>query len=217
MTTSRLPFILLLLFVITTSGRSQTPGAFSRTDGSPFDDPAPIDFSEGEYTYRITPDGKGVVKPRNGKSRTLDLRLARGDVLQDYIYHAEYKGDLLLIYQAGDVEYSTGFIVRIDLKTLKLKWKGSLVGFNIGNGLIHEGYVYVTAIGFIGKVSLESGRFAWKHRNLYHRITTAFNSFDVPQVKDNTVVFKESPNHLRKKVAQVIVNRTTGKILKVDL
>jgi hypothetical protein len=218
MTIKRLVFIPLLLFLVATTSRSQNTNTFSRANGSPADIyDSPIEFSEGTFAYTITPKGKGTVTARNGKSRTFDLKLAHGDFLQDYLYHAEYKEDLLLIYQSGDIEYGAGFIVRLDLKTLKLKWKASLVGFNVGNGLINSRYVYVTSIGFIGKVNLESGRFAWKYGNRYHRKTTAFNSFDVPQLKDNTVVFKESPNHLRKKVAQVIVDRTTGKILKVDL
>jgi hypothetical protein len=82
--------------------------------------------------------------------------------------------------------------------------------------LIDGSYAYVTGIGFIGKVRLESGAYIWRHKDLYHQSNDAFNSFELPEINGNTVVFREQPDYLRKKLAVIRVERRSGKTLSVE-
>jgi hypothetical protein len=46
-----------------------------------------------------------------------------------------------------------------------------------------------------------------------YQSSVAFNSFQVPEIDGNIVVFRESPDYLRKKIAFARVERGTGKII----
>ena len=87
----------------------------------------------------------------------------------------------------------------------------------VGQGLMDNDNAYVTAIGFVGKVSLESGAYLWRRKGLYRQSSSAFNSFAVPELEGNTVVFRESQHYLRKKVAVLRVDRKTGKIISIQV
>lgn len=180
----------------------------------PFE-PNHFEFSIRTDSYRISNRGKGYVKI-DGSTRSFNLRLLRYDRLER-LYSAEYEQDLLILGGITDGESGAGFLARLDTKTMKLKWKRAIPAFNVGLGLIHERHAYVTAIGFIGKINLDSGAYAWKHNHLYDYPTGAFNSFVAPEISGNTIVFRELPTHVRKKTAVVIVDRASGKILKKDL
>ncbi|HKR20986.1 MAG TPA: hypothetical protein VJS17_00275 [Pyrinomonadaceae bacterium] len=179
-------------------------------DVEPFD----FEFSTSGYKYVLSSNGRGR---REGQqpARTFNLRLHRDDHLTRALYHAEFQGDLLLICEYSDVEYGAGFITRLDGQTLRTKWKRSIPAFNIGPGLIDGRFAYVTAIGFIGKVNLETGAYAWKHASLYRTsrpkasayADADFNSFELPEVEGNFVIFKE---------VETYANVLSPKILKVD-
>jgi len=176
-----------------------------------------FEFSTASNDYRISHEGRGLRIGSSKSPRSFSLRLEKADHLTHALYYAEYQGDLLLICEVSDEVYGSGFIARLDGQTLRTKWKQVVSGFNVGQGLIDGSYAYVTGIGFIGKVSLKSGAYAWRHENLYRQSNSAFNSFDLPEAKVNTVVFRESSHYLRKKKAVIRVERRNGKIMSVDM
>ena len=178
-------------------------------------DPTQFEFSSANYNYTILRSGRGHRK-RNGGARSFNLRIPRDEHLTRDVYYSEYEGDLLLIFELTDELYGYGFIARLDGQTLKVKWKRSIKGFNVGQGLMDGKYAYVTAIGFVGKVGLNSGRYVWHHQNLYQQESSAFNSFELPEVQGELVTFKEVPPHYRKKQGVVKVDRSTGKIKVLD-
>jgi hypothetical protein len=85
--------------------------------------------------------------------------LDRNYRLDHNIYHAEYQGDLLLIGEITNEESGAGFIVGLDGRTLKTRWRRAIPVFNVGQGLVDGKYAYVTGLGFIGKVHLNSGSY----------------------------------------------------------
>jgi hypothetical protein len=187
--------------------------AFVAVKGEPEYEPQSFKFSESDYEYTISSNGRGKRSGGGTSARNFNLRLNRADSLQFSIYHAEYEGDLLLICQAGDVEMAAGFITRLDGKTLRMKWKLSIRGFNLGPGLIEGNHAYVTAIGFIGKVNLRSGTFAWRHTNLYRN--NDFNSFELPEVSENEVMFTEMVTHKEDPAKTITVDKRSGKIISI--
>ena len=210
-------FGLILILTITAGVRSQDLGrTFLSSEGRPETYPAYFEFSISGNDYRIPIEGNGSVTTSDGKRHFFNLRLSGELLTGSRLYYADYNGDLLLISDVGNIEYASGFIARLDLNTMRLKWKTSLPGFNVGTGIIDQRNVYVTAIGFIGKINLETGKYLWKHSNLYGQKTGAFNSFDVPEVRGKMVVFKEIQTYSWKKVAQINVDRATGRIVTID-
>ena len=95
-----------------------------------------------------------------------------------------------------------------------MKWKREIPAFNIGQGLIEDGNAYVTGIGFIGKLNLASGAYAWRHDDLY--IEDAFNSFELPEITGDVVLFKESESHYRTRVASIQVEKGSGRIINIS-
>jgi len=220
-------FVLLALLPLAFVFGQQQPSVRSFTEvqieGSDFD-PHDVEFSTSGYKYNITSRGRGRREGKQEPVRRFNLRLYENDVLTRAVYHAEYDGDLLLICEYSDVESGAGFITRLDGRTLRTKWKRSIPAFNVGPGLIEGRFAYVTAIGFVGKVNLETGTYAWKHPNLYRTSSEKgstysdadFNSFELPKVEGDFVLFKEIGTYANVLGPQTLkVDKRTGKIVRL--
>ena len=216
----RITNAIILVLLLTGSANSQQ-GSFPFSPATSIPDkgdPRHFEISTANYTYSVSSSGRGVRKGSGEtKARPFRLRLDRGDRLTRVIYYAEYQGDLLLIGEATNDLDGVGFIFRLDGRSLRTKWKRTIPAFNVGQGLIDDKYAYVTGIGFIGKVNLNSGVYVWRHHDLYRRNNQAFNSFELPELQGSLVVFSESPDHLRKKVAVIKVQRTSGRIVSLEV
>ena len=207
------PLVILILWLANPT-IAQTPQAFSAAKSFPEPpDAASFEFSSGGFQYKIAGNGKGRRSGNN--KRSFSLRVAPNDYLTHELYYAEYEGDLLLIAEVSNGDYGMGFIARLDGATLRMKWKRVIPGFNVGQGLLDGAFAYVTGIGFVGKVNLRSGAYAWRHTDLYGQANSAFNIFALPEVEGNAVIFREAKHYLRKKTAVIRVQRHTGKILSI--
>lgn len=230
MKTNKVIFILALLLLWTSSSDGQqenvSPSIYQRVrlfteiKGLPDEiEPSYFEFSASGYNYKILSNGKGKRTGGQGAARPFNLRLSRDDHLSRAVYYAEYQGDLLLTCEISDGESGAGFLTRLDGRTLRMKWKRLIDAFNVGQGLIEDGYAYITAIGIIGKVDLRSGAYVWRHSNLYQvgeDSDGAFNFFELPVIKGDTVLFRESEIHYRTKVATVQLNKLNGRVIKID-
>ena len=217
---NRITNAIILVLLLTGSANSQQSSfPFSPATSVPDNgDPTHFEISTANYSYSISSSGRGVRKGSGEpKARSFRLRLDRGDRFTGVIYHAEYQGDVLLICEATNDLDGVGFIFRLDGRTLRTKWKRTIPAFNVGQGLIDDKYAYVTGIGFIGKINLNSGVYVWRHRDLYRRNNQAFNSFELPELQGPLVVFSERPDYLRKKVAVIKVERASGRIVSLEV
>jgi hypothetical protein len=200
----KLPFALVMLLLVSTSFGQQTPSpspnvkSFLKVKDEGLLEPEDVEFSVSGYKYFISGYGKGRREGGNGPVRRFDLRL--NENFLNEIYYADYQGDVLLNCEYSDSEYGASFITRLNGKTMAMKWKRGIRGFNLGQGLIEDKFAYVTALGLVAKVNLETGAFVWKHDNLYRTASkkkgesysdTDFNSFELPEVKGDIVSFKE--------------------------
>jgi hypothetical protein len=103
-----------------------------------------------------------------------------------------------------------------------MKWKRSIPAFNVGQALIEEDHAYVTAVGFVGKVNLMSGTFAWKHDKLYTNGLrnddsygdSNFTSFELPKVEGDLVLFTEVEIY-KYPPTSVKVQKRTGRIVSI--
>lgn len=198
-------------------GETQTVWAFTEVKGLPDEiEPSYFEFSASSYNYRILRNGRGGRTGGGSPARSFNLRLERDNYLDRAIYHAEYQGDVLLVCEVTDGVYGGGIVVRLDGRTLRTKWKRWLPAFNVGQGLVEGNYAYVTAIGFIGKINLNSGNYVWQHDNLYGQDDSAFNSFELPEIRGDIVLFRESENYLRRRVATIQIERRSGRITNIN-
>ena len=216
-------FALLLAASSGFSRQQSEPAVRSFTEVKGTTEASDFQFSSSGYKYMISSSGLGRREGQSHPLTSFNLRLHKDDYLTRVLHHAEYKGDLLLICEYSDFEYGAGFITRLDGQTLRTKWKRSIPAFNIGPGSIDGRFAYVSALGFVGKVYLETGAYAWKHSNLYRTSRAKgsaysdadFNSFELPNVEGNFVLFKEVETYANVLSPKTLkVDKRTGKIVR---
>lgn len=176
-------------------------------------------FLIGDAAFEIQKAGKVIKKDAKGRTANLRIKLDVDEELNRVVYFTEYKGDLILLCESNVFDGGSGFLMRIDQISLKSKWKTNIPAFNIARGLIENNFAYVAAIGFIGKIDLDTGKYLWKHDDLYYKYdkTGAFNIFLTPQIKDDFVIFKEEDTLMSGFDHQIKVSKTSGKIIEVLL
>lgn len=207
-------FILTIALAITsiaqTAQFSEAIGSGTGVEGS-F---AKWNFETEGDKYEILSIGKIKRLDSGNRSISAQLPKRKNETLSRVVYFANFKTDLILLYEITAGGEGAGYIVRLDGKTLKLKWKAGVFGFNVGKGLMENSFAYITAIGFVGKINLLSGKYVWKHDDLYgwNKNSGAFNSFELPELDGNNVKFIEKTND--NLINQIIINKTTGKIIK---
>lgn len=231
---SAVAFIILLLLTgssvaeqkVATTSESKNVRSFTEARSErvlELDVPSHHEFSALGYKFTISSNGRGRREGEGSAVRRLNLRLHKNDKLDRNVYYAEYQGDLLLLCEFTDGLNGGGFIARLNGRTMAIKWKRLIRGFNVGQGLIEHDHAYVTGIGFVGKVDLKSGVFAWKHDNLYTNGLrkdgsygdSNFNSFETPKVEGDAVLFTEVENYGYPPTI-LKVQKRTGRILSIS-
>jgi len=174
----------------------------------------PCRFVLAETTLEVSRAGQ-LRRYSLGKSAaSVQLPLEKGFTV-DAILYGMYSKDLVLVYEVSDGEVGFGYVARLRLKNLMLKWWTSLPAFNLSLGAIEDRYLYQAGFGFVAKLDLNTGRFAWKHDGLYDRAHSSFNSFRRPEVGRGEVVFREEPTYAANGPPRSIrVDKTSGRFQK---
>ena len=105
--------------------------------------------------FSIGPQGMGEVL-NNGSNESFTVPVESHSHIEG-IRYASFNGDIILIYGVSDWESGSSIAVRLDGKSLSIKWKLSIPGFNLSDGIIEDIYLYQAAIGFVSKINLEKG------------------------------------------------------------
>jgi len=162
-------------------------------------------FSAGGFQYSVKADGTGVRSAQGGTSQRFRLPVD-SDKWIERLWYLPIERDIVLICEDSDGESGGGIVVRLAGQRLQRRWVAKLPGFNIGEGLLDGAYLYVTAIGFVGKLDLNAGKFAWAHENLYQNPygDGRFSAFKRPILRDDVVVFTDGTN-------TIVVDKQSGK------
>jgi len=213
----------ILIWTLFGNSKAQTK-VFSEAEGSRTVNNKVYDyekwnFSIGEDKYEINKNGHGKKMKGNNSVDNFRFSIEDADYIDRVIYFAEYKNDLLLVGELSFGLDGGGFIICLDGKTLKTKWRTAIPSFNVAQGLIEDNSAYLAAVGFISKINLETGKYIWKHDGLYRKYdeSGAFNVFLTPQIKDDLIIFKEDDTLNRGFNHQIQVDKSSGKIIKVLL
>jgi hypothetical protein len=171
-------------------------------------------FSISSHEYTVEPSGKGVMRYAGQPDREFSLP-GTGDAGIVLTHSAMFQGDLLLLYHVAAADAGSGALVRLDGKTLGLRWNARIPGFNIGPPLIYDGAAYVTCIGFVGKIELRGGRYLWRNEDLYDKL--GLDKFWTPAIRGKLVVFRGSSSipPAAARALALEVDAKKGKVLRV--
>lgn len=178
--------------------------------------PREFTFKYDNTTYILYPNGKGKVKKGSKDIHKFSIPLDKG-VRIYRLQHLKYGDDLILIYEYKDYESVGGSVTRLDGNKIETKWTLLTWTVNMGEPLLHDKYLYITGIGFVGKIDLDTGKFIWKHTDLY-RDPWYYNMFDKPRIEGDKVFFTEYLSTSMKKMATrepltLVVDIESGKII----
>ena len=177
-------------------------------------DPEAFEFEMNGFSYHIRQNGNGWRKKGDG-TRRFNLRLDYGGL--DRVYFADYGGRLLLVCEVGDGESGGGFVTLLEQPSMRARWKQSFPAFNVGPPLREGRALYLTGVGFVGRLDLGTGEFDWQHDDLYEKregVPKHFNSFEAPELAGRTVLFRERPVYNPRKT--LVVDKKSGKIIRVE-
>jgi len=135
----------------------------------------------------------GQINETNGKEIISEYHLELPE--DQYIrsaYLAYYKDELLVYFECADAESGSSYLNVFNKTNKKMVFEVSLDGFNLGLPVIKDSFTYVSSIGFIGKINLNTGQYAWKYDTLYDNKNYLFNAFDSIIIKNNTIIFVSS-------------------------
>ena len=138
--------------------------------------------------YTVFSDGRALRFRPSGVTDSFRVSL-REDFVIEGIQHGHFECDPILQVEYTNVVTSGAHVVRFDRRELSVQWTARQFGFNAASAVFENGFLYVAAIGTVGKLDLESGRYAWRHDDLYERSTGAFNAFASPRISGDTVIF----------------------------
>lgn len=194
---------------------AQKPEPFSEAEAIAADGNTYADkwkFMAGDHQYEFDANRRGKRVLADGVTAAITLPAEKNDLLERTIYFRTIGDDLIVLYEVNSGGAGTGFIIRLDGKTLKPEWRLQLPGFNIARALSEQNFAYVGAIGFAAKIDLNKGVYLWKDDDLYTRYKDegAFNIFELPQIEGDEVVYTEKS--IYGKESNVIrFNKNTGK------
>jgi hypothetical protein len=157
-------------------------------------------------------------KDTSYKISARDLSIAEDEHILQVLY-ADFEDDLILVFFKSNDESGNIIVSRIDFLKPLVKWKTELPSMNPSYGIIEGHYLYQAGIGFIAKINLESGTFAWKQGEIKDPKTGDYFEFFNIVLKKDIVVFllNEKEDEADKKRTGFCVNKMNGKIISYIL
>lgn len=210
---------LLLLFLSFARGQSPpTPAApasqtFQKAGEVPAGAPRAFEFGLSGFSYHVAPNGNG--RREGGRVvQRFNLRLELGEEITR-VYFSKYEADLLLVCEVAYGDGGRAFVARLEQPSMRARWKQRVPGYNVAAA--REGdALYLAAAGFVGRLNLASGAYLWKHADISKADgPPAFEGFELPEVRGDTVSFREAAVAGRA-AKTILVNKKTGKIIRIE-
>jgi hypothetical protein len=154
---------------------------------------------------------KGLIL-KSDNSVYIDLEC--GDYSISKLYLNNYNGFVLTIIELTDLDNGWSIVELYDKEKNKKKWSIDLCGFNLGCPIIKNDKLFLSTIGCIAKLDLETGEYCWKFDDLYSE--GKYNSFDTIIVKSNNQVIFESKRSFSDIIDRIVIDDAKGKIIKMD-
>jgi hypothetical protein len=165
------------------------------------------------HKFHIFHDGKITYKT-NEENRSITVPLPEGFSFETVRYGGLVEENVIFNIEITDFDAGASVIFSINLKNNTLIWKREIPAFNSSELLAENSSIYVGGIGYICKIDDKTGQIIWFHKGLYEPETQAYNGFQKPYVRGDTIVFPESKVPTAKYIGlrEVVVNDRTGRI-----
>ncbi len=135
------------------------------------------------------------------------MELFNGDYIENLTYYG-YDQYLLIIYQIASEEHGGGVVALLNPTDGAFVWSKKIPGFNLNAGPVEGDAMYVTAIGFVGRIDLNQGEFVWHHEGLFQQ-NGSFSSFKAPRIQGDTIIFSEE-DLMKTRLKALVLNKNTG-------
>ncbi len=164
-------------------------------------------FDLQDQVYTMTAKGRIEKQHSDSSNPSYTLKIPEGEYI-DYVKYFSFEDDLILIYEVASEESDGGEILRLTGKNLELRWLQSIPGFNLDAGPVEDHFLYVSAIGMVGKFNLNEGNWIWQHNQLFGN-NGSFSSFQQPIIHGDSIVFREE-DIMKKNIKRFVLNKITG-------
>lgn len=137
----------------------------------------------------------------------------KGNIQKIFPFFIE--GDIVIIYSFSTLNNDSGSSAkRISLKNNTEIWEKSIYGFSLEPPVLVNGFIYLSTIGFIGKLNVKTGEFIWEFDDFFKNGN--FISFNEPLFyKDSSVLFTEkSPANAT--ACSILIDDKNSRILKIS-
>ncbi len=163
-------------------------------------------------SYSITAEG---TLTRDKDHKTTVFSLPANFSIESVQFKA-FNNKIIFTFSITDGDTGSIFVTLFNEDEFNFEWKTELFAFNTSPVLIHNNSIYLGGIGVVAKLDLYDGRIIWRHTGLYNAETQAFNSFEIPVIKNEYVIFREQKvqGASYPGVKDIHVLDKTGKIIK---
>ncbi len=130
------------------------------------------------------------------------------------LYMIDMNKDIVAFFVENSNDNAASFARKINPATNKIIWSTPIYGFNLSQPLIVGNKAYLSTIGFVGKLNLDTGRFEWKFENLYSE--GKYNSFSAPEFSETGIIVFKSYDGLTNRTNVIKIDDVKGKIVSKD-
>jgi hypothetical protein len=178
-------------------------------------DPEAFEFEMNGFAYHVRTNGNGR-RTKGKRARGFNLRLDDGEAVSNLLYY-EFEGDLLLLLHTDIKGVGLGFVTRLEQPSMRGLWRQRIPAGDVGRPLRDGHSLYATGAGFVGRLDLRTGEYAWLYDDLEFERGDGWKpvrTFDEPELDGDAVLFRERPVYNPRRT--LVVNRKTGKIIRVE-
>ena len=208
--------------------REKSHGDFRKAAGTPAEAPTAFEFESGGFSYHISANGNGR-RVKGDKTRRYNLHLGGGESIRR-LYFSEYDDDdlLLLCEVEGEASGASVLVTRLEQPSMRALWKQTAPSDGV-DALRRGGSLYLAGTGFVGRLELKNGAYAWSHRDRRDEggeeaedeeegaeVLIPHGRYGLAEVSDDTVTFSLAQGADSPRPKTVRVNRKTGKIISVE-
>jgi hypothetical protein len=174
-----------------------------------------FEFELNGFAYHVSANGNGR-RAKGTKTRGFNLRLDGGETITNVLY-SEFEGDLLLLLYTDIAGVPLGFVTRLEQPSMRGLWRQRIPAGDVGRTLRDGHDLYVTGLGFVGKLDLRTGDYAWQHDDLEVERDEGpppLHTFDEPELDGDAVLFRERPVYNPRRT--LVLDRKSGEVVRVE-
>ena len=177
--------------------------------------PEAFEFEMRGFAYHINANGNGR-RTKGKKARGFNLRLDRGESIARILY-SEFEGDLLLLLHTNIAGVGLGFVTWLEQPSMRGLWRQRIPASDVGEPLRDGRNLYVTGMGFVGRLDLRTGEYVWQHDDLEvvrGEEPPPLHTFGEPEVQGDAVLFRERPVYNPRRT--LVIDKKSGKVIRVE-